>query len=100
MTRIPVFLVLAAGAALSASAQKRDVKIHNPPTLNKPTGYSHIVEINSGKLVYIAGQIAADKDGNVIGKWYGRRDKDATIQNIAKMIEDKLMDYIITKNTI
>jgi hypothetical protein len=29
-----------------------------------------------------------DEDGNVIGKWYGSRDKDATIQKIAEMIEN------------
>jgi enamine deaminase RidA (YjgF/YER057c/UK114 family) len=60
-------MALFAMAAL-APAQKRDVNIHNPPTLSKPNGYSHIAEVNSGKIVYIAGQIAADKDGKVIGK--------------------------------
>lgn len=54
--------------AMLAPAQKRDVKIHNPPTLSKPTGYSHIAEVNSGKIVYIAGQIAAGKDGKLVGK--------------------------------
>jgi enamine deaminase RidA (YjgF/YER057c/UK114 family) len=53
MTRLLV--ALATFAAL-ASAQKRDVNIHNPPTLSKPNGYSHIAEVNSGKIVYIAGQ--------------------------------------------
>lgn len=36
-----------------------------------------------------------DENGNVISKWYGKRDRDATIQKIAEMIENsKLMDYI------
>ena len=67
MNRYCTILLLAATATL-APAQKRDVKIHNPPTLSKPTGYSHIAEVNSGKLVYIAGQIALDKDGAAVGK--------------------------------
>ena len=67
MTHHYSILFLLAAASL-ASAQKRDVKIHNPPTLSKPAGYSHIAEVNSGKIVYIAGQIAVDKDGNVVGK--------------------------------
>ena len=67
MTHHYSILFLLAAVSL-ASAQKRDVKIHNPPTLSKPTGYSHIAEVNSGKIVYIAGQIAVDKDGNVVGK--------------------------------
>ena len=66
MNRSTILLLLATSTL--AGAQKRDVKIHNPPTLSKPTGYSHIAEVNSGKIVYIAGQIAVDKDGNVIGK--------------------------------
>lgn len=67
MTHHYSILFLLAAASI-ASAQKRDVKIHNPPTLSKPTGYSHIAEVNSGKLVYIAGQIAVDKDGTLVGK--------------------------------
>ena len=40
----------------------------NPPTLSKPTGYSHIVEVTGpAKTIYISGQIAFDKDGNVVG---------------------------------
>ena len=45
-----------------------DVHIHNPETLSKPMGYSHVAEINSGKLVYIAGQIALDREGQLVGK--------------------------------
>jgi 2-iminobutanoate/2-iminopropanoate deaminase len=44
------------------------VKRTNPPTLSKPTGYTHIVEVNGpGKTIYISGQIALDKDGKVVG---------------------------------
>src|SRR5678815_1182612 len=44
------------------------VKRFNPPTLSKPTGYTHVVEVpGPAKMVYIAGQIALDKDGKVVG---------------------------------
>jgi uncharacterized protein YbjQ (UPF0145 family) len=39
----------------------------NPPTLVKPAGYSHSWETQGGKTVYIAGQVAVDKDGRVVG---------------------------------
>ncbi|MFN3350018.1 RidA family protein [Pseudorhodoplanes sp.] len=40
----------------------------NPPTLSKPPGYSHVVEIKGpGRIVYIAGQLGLDTDGNVVG---------------------------------
>lgn len=40
----------------------------NPPTVAKPTGYSHAFEVTGGRLLFLAGQVARDKDGNVIGK--------------------------------
>ena len=43
-------------------------KIYNPDGLHKPMGYSHIAEVSGGKLVYISGQVALDKSGNVVGK--------------------------------
>ena len=44
------------------------VKRTNPPTLSKPTGYTHVVEVSgAAKTVYISGQIAFDKDGKVVG---------------------------------
>jgi len=39
----------------------------NPPSLARPAGYSHGVEAQGGKTLYIAGQVAFDKDGKVVG---------------------------------
>jgi len=39
----------------------------NPPTLMKPAGYSHGWEAQGGKTVYIAGQVATDREGHVVG---------------------------------
>ena len=43
-------------------------RLHNPPELHKPFGYSHVAEVTGGKLVYIAGQVALDAAGNLVGK--------------------------------
>jgi reactive intermediate/imine deaminase len=40
----------------------------NPQTLSTPTGYSHVVEVSGGRTIYIAGQVAFDKSGTVVGK--------------------------------
>jgi len=32
-----------------------------------PLGYSHIVEVRGGRTLYIAGQVAADKEGKLVG---------------------------------
>ena len=43
------------------------VRIHNPPTLAPPQGYSHVAEVRGGTLVFIAGQVALDPTGAVVG---------------------------------
>src|SRR5437899_2338550 len=51
-----------------AQARAPQVKRTNPPALSKPTGYTHIVEVTGpAKTIYISGQIALDKDGNLVG---------------------------------
>ena len=39
----------------------------NPPELGTPPGYSQIVEVKAGRIIFIAGQTALDRDGNVVG---------------------------------
>lgn len=49
--------------------QSTNFRLFNPDTLMKPTaGYSQVAEVTGGKLVYIAGQVALDKSGTLIGK--------------------------------
>ena len=50
-----------------AQARAPQITRTNPPTLSKPTGYTHVVEAAGGRTVYISGQIALDKDGTVVG---------------------------------
>ncbi|HYB44378.1 MAG TPA: RidA family protein [Candidatus Methylomirabilis sp.] len=40
----------------------------NPPALPRPAGYSHAWEVQGGKTLYMSGQVALDKDGQVVGK--------------------------------
>ena len=40
----------------------------NPPELAPPPGYSNVVDVRGARLVYIAGQVASDRQGNVVGK--------------------------------
>jgi enamine deaminase RidA (YjgF/YER057c/UK114 family) len=48
----------------------REAKITriNPPELGTPPGYSQIVDVSAGRIIFIAGQTALDSDGNVVGK--------------------------------
>jgi enamine deaminase RidA (YjgF/YER057c/UK114 family) len=40
----------------------------NPPELGTPPGYSQIVDVSASRLVFIAGQTALDRNGEIVGK--------------------------------
>ncbi len=43
-------------------------RFHNPSTIAKPTGYTHVVEATTpGRIIYIAGQLGLDVDNKVVG---------------------------------
>jgi len=45
-----------------------DIKFENPDALGKPLGqYSHLTRVKASEYLFIAGQVAVDKVGNVIG---------------------------------
>ena len=39
----------------------------NPINLHKPRGYTHAVAVDGGRTIFIAGQVAYDHDGNLVG---------------------------------
>ena len=45
----------------------QNVEFKNPPELSKPNGYSHVVIVNRGRLIVVAGQVGMDKDGKIAG---------------------------------
>jgi enamine deaminase RidA (YjgF/YER057c/UK114 family) len=40
----------------------------NPGEIHPPTGYTHVVEVLPGRIAYISGQVALDKDGKLVGE--------------------------------
>ncbi len=40
----------------------------NPPELGTPPGYSQIVDVRAGRIIFIAGQASLNTDGELIGK--------------------------------
>jgi len=53
--------------AMTRGATPSIVRI-NPPELGTPPGYSQVVEVRAASIIFIAGQTALDRDGNLIGK--------------------------------
>ena len=44
----------------------------SPAELTRPAGYSHVVSIPAGRLVWTAGQVGVDADGTVASGWEGQ----------------------------
>jgi enamine deaminase RidA (YjgF/YER057c/UK114 family) len=43
-----------------------NIRFSNPPTMAKPPGYTHVVEVTGpGRTVYFAGQLGMDKTGKM-----------------------------------
>src|SRR5438128_7493147 len=55
-------------SALFAQENAMEKKFINPPELAAPRGYTHVVTATGGKMVFIAGQVAWDSQGEVVGK--------------------------------
>ena len=59
----PGFFAL--GLLLSLNAASQQVEFRNPLELTKPNGYTQVVVVNHGKLIFISGQVGIDKDGKI-----------------------------------
>ncbi len=46
-----------------------EIKIRSPNSLGRPLGqYSQVARVRASELLFIAGQLSADKVGNIVGK--------------------------------
>ena len=43
-----------------------DVQRVNPEELGRPSGFSHAVSVTAGRMVFLAGQIGAGRDGEIV----------------------------------
>jgi enamine deaminase RidA (YjgF/YER057c/UK114 family) len=53
-----------------------------------PLGYSHVVEVRGGRTLYIAGQLALDKDGNPVGAGDFRAQVKQVFENLKARLEE------------
>ena len=68
--------------------------IFNPETMARPTaGYSQVAEVGEGKIVYIAGQAALDKSGNLVGKDDFRAQVQQVFENLKAAVEASGGDF-------
>ncbi len=87
----------------------QNVRLFNPPTIHKPTGYTHIAEVSSGRMVFISGQVALDVNGNMVGVGDFRAQAVQVFENLKAALESvgadflhvvKFTYYIVEKNAL
>jgi 2-iminobutanoate/2-iminopropanoate deaminase len=64
MNRV-LHLIAAGLLCIAGAAQAQTGEFKNPPELSKPNGYTHIVIVNHGKLVFISGQVGLNSKGEI-----------------------------------
>jgi enamine deaminase RidA (YjgF/YER057c/UK114 family) len=70
----------------AAQAQESGNRYINPPGLVKPNGYTHVVVAADGRTVYIAGQVAFDAAGKVVGEGDFKTQAEQVYGNLRKAL--------------
>lgn len=82
------------GTQSARAHEGKPFHIFNPETMAKPTaGYSQVAEVGEGKILYIAGQVALDKSGNLVGKDDFRAQVQQVFENLKAAVEASGGDF-------
>lgn len=70
-------------------AQSSNVQLINPATVATPKGYSHaaVVDLGNCKMIILSGQVALDKQGNLVGKGDMLKQAEQVFRNIKSILE-------------
>ena len=73
---------------------KSGVTYINPPSAPAPAGmYSHVARMAPGELAFIAGQVAVDQKGNVVGVGDLAAQVDQVFANLGAILKDLGTDF-------
>jgi enamine deaminase RidA (YjgF/YER057c/UK114 family) len=90
-----------------AGSRSEAVSFVNSPDINTPPGFTHSVVINSGKIVFVSGQVGVDKQGQMVGTDNFRAQTNQAFQNLKAVLAAagakpenvvKLMYYVVGLN--
>lgn len=84
-----ISICIALFIATGVSAQ--DIQRSNPEGMTQPTAYSHLVKYD--KMLFIAGQVAVDGDGNVIGEGDMAAQLRQVFENLKSVLASEGADF-------
>ena len=73
----------------------------NPEGLQQPRGYSHVVVVKGGRTVYVAGQVALDAKGELVGKGDLKAQATQVFENLRTALRaaGADFDHVVKLNT-
>jgi enamine deaminase RidA (YjgF/YER057c/UK114 family) len=91
--------VLLLALLITAGGAAQEIQRVNPEGMTQPTSYTHVVRFD--RLLFIAGQVATDGDGNVIGAGDMRAQVRQVHENLKAVLASQGADFgDVTKITI
>jgi enamine deaminase RidA (YjgF/YER057c/UK114 family) len=66
---------------------KPSKEFSSPKTLIPPASYSHIAKVNRGTIVYLAGQVASDASGKLVGEGNFEAQAEQVFRNLKIAVE-------------
>ena len=72
-------------------AAAQEIERINPEGMTQPTAYTHVVRY--GELLFLAGQVATDGDGNVIGEGDMRAQVRQVLENMKTVLASQRADF-------
>lgn len=73
---------------ISMSQPQDAVRFVKSENLPPSPGYSQAVEIRRGRIIYVAGQVALDRSGKVVGEGDMRTQAQQTFENLKAALEE------------
>jgi enamine deaminase RidA (YjgF/YER057c/UK114 family) len=70
-----------------ADAKAEPIRRLNPPELGTPPGYSQIVDVRASRIIFIAGQTALDRHGELVGRNDFAVQADQVFQNLSAALQ-------------
>jgi len=76
---------------LASGAQAQEIVRSNPEGMTQPTAYSHLVTFD--RLMFVAGQVALDGDGNVVGEGDMAAQLRQVFENMKSVLASRGADF-------
>ena len=76
---------------MTSTATAQQIERKNPEGMTQPTAYSHLVKV--GNLMFLAGQVALDGEGNVVGAGDMKAQVRQVLENMKSVLASEGADF-------